>query len=510
MSKPSFTEKLKRSMAARNLSFKSITAMVIFGVIILVFVLFSGTHGQLGAAGAGYAARVNNVYISLKDLDAETARVERSFGQMFGQLGGAQRSFITNQALQSLIANELISQYSEKASIYATDHEVKEVIVTELPYFQQDGRFRRELYEQILVANQLTPKDFEQKIRTDRKMMRLRGLFENSASPLNLEVAKQKELGETQLNFAFVRLDKPKVVEAMAISEADVNSKLQDAEFKKRVADEFTANPDRYDVPEEVNAAHILIKVDPTKPSGEADALKSIRDLKTRAEKEDFGKLAAQYSEDTGSKVKQGQLGSFARGKMVPEFDEVAFTLQPGQISEPVKTQFGYHLIKVNSKTPARKAELANFERQIAKRLIAEERFDQAVTKLEEKVNAKDMAGINEVLKSMGQTWQETGFVDLSTDFIPSLASRDATLAAFTLTAENPLSKVIRDGTSKYVVQYKAKNQKAAAQPVDPSALARERATDRMGQWLQDVQKKARIDRNPAVGAANAGQSLGF
>lgn len=501
MAKPTFTENMKRSLAARNLSFKSIAAMVLFSLIILVFVFFGGFGNQSVGGGAGYAARVNDAYISIKDLDSESARVERSFGQMFGQLGGAQRSFVTNQALQSLIQGELIAQYSEKSRIYATDHEIKEVIVNELPYFQQEGRFRRELYEQILAANKMTPGEFEEKLRKDRKTQRVRLLLEASSSPLKLEVEKKKQLGETQMNFAFVKLEKAKVAETMSVPAAEVTAKLADPEFKKRVADEFSVNNGRYDTPEEVRAAHILIKTDPSNPESEAAALAKATTIQARAEKEDFGKLAAEFSEDTGSKANKGDLGFVSRGKMVPEFDAAMFSQPVGAVGAPVKTQFGYHIIKVLDKKEFKKAELATYENQIAKRLIAEDKYDGETKALEEKINAKDLAGANAILKNMNVAWADTGFVDLGSEFIQPLASREATTAAFKLTAANPLSGVIRDGTAKIIVQYKATNTKATEAPVNAQTFIRERSIERLTSWLEGVQKKARIERNPAVGA---------
>lgn len=510
MAKPSFSENLKRQMAQRNLTWKSITAMVLFGMIILVFVLMSGNNHQM--TGVGYAAQVNNTYISLKDLDAETARVERNFGQMFGQLGGAQRSFMTSQALNSLIQGELISQYAEKNRIFATDHEVKETIVKDLPYFQEEGRFRRDRYEQILEANRLTPSEFEEKLRKDRKTMRVRQLLEASSSPLKLELDKKKLLSETQMSFAFARLDKNAAVETMVVSDADIDAKLADASFKGRVEADFAKEPLRYDTQEEVRAQHILIKVDAQNPASDAAARKKIDELAVKAKSGDFGALAAAQSEDLGSKAQKGDLGFFGRGKMVPEFEAVAFSAKVGEISAPVKSPFGYHLIKVTERKEAKKAELKDVERTIAKRLINEERYEAEVKKLEELTTAKDVSGVNAQLAKMGVKWQETGFVEIGSDFIPSMGSREATHAAFKLSAANPLSGVVResDGSGqKFVIQYKGQSSKPAAEPVSYDMLARERSSERLNQWLEGLQKEAKILRNPSVGA-NDPMSLGL
>jgi parvulin-like peptidyl-prolyl isomerase len=109
---------------------------------------------------------------------------------------------------------------------------------------------------------------------------------------------------------------------------------------------------------EEVHARHILIRFHgssvPVKPGEkdltEEEALAKAQDLEKRLKAgEDFGKLAGTESDD-GSAIGGGDLGTFGHGKMVPSFDEAAFKLAPGQISEPVKSQFGYHIIKLESK----------------------------------------------------------------------------------------------------------------------------------------------------------------
>ncbi|MEY4668863.1 MAG: Foldase protein PrsA 2 [Pseudomonadota bacterium] len=112
----------------------------------------------------------------------------------------------------------------------------------------------------------------------------------------------------------------------------------------------FAANPDLYAEPETVTARHILVLVKPdASPADQQKALDRIKSIKLRtsAPGADFSKIAAETSDDTASKVDGGNLGAFQRGMMVPEFEKAAFELKVGEISEPVKTQYGYHIIKV-------------------------------------------------------------------------------------------------------------------------------------------------------------------
>jgi|LauGreDrversion4_2_1035121.scaffolds.fasta_scaffold04536_9 parvulin-like peptidyl-prolyl isomerase len=143
---------------------------------------------------------------------------------------------------------------------------------------------------------------------------------------------------------------------------ADMNDRLAIEKFIEKdllanitVSDDqlkaaFAANPNLYAEPETVTARHILVLVKPDAPASEQQkALDKIKSIKQRASAPgaDFGKIAAETSDDTASKVDGGNLGTFQRGMMVPEFEKAAFELKVGEVSEPVKTQYGYHLIKV-------------------------------------------------------------------------------------------------------------------------------------------------------------------
>lgn len=147
------------------------------------------------------------------------------------------------------------------------------------------------------------------------------------------------------------------------VVEREVKSKIKIAdEQAKKFYDE---NPARFERPENVRAAHVLISTvdkDTQKPVAadkKKEKEKLAKDVKARAEKgEDFGKLAKELSEDPGSKDKGGEY-TFARGEMVPEFETAAFSLKTNQVSDVVETRFGYHIIKLLQKIPAEKMEFA-------------------------------------------------------------------------------------------------------------------------------------------------------
>jgi len=174
------------------------------------------------------------------------------------------------------------------------------------------------------------------------------------------EAAGSEENFNRQLRTVDMTLDElvKKMTEeatADAVLRRELKFEVKDAEVKKF----YDENPDRFEKPELVRAAHILVgTAEPDgsemSPAKKKEQLALAEKLKKRADGgEDFAKLAAEFSDDTGSKSKGGEY-TFPRGQMVPEFEAVAFSQKTNQISDVVTTKFGYHIIKTLEKTPAK------------------------------------------------------------------------------------------------------------------------------------------------------------
>ena len=167
----------------------------------------------------------------------------------------------------------------------------------------------------------------------------------------------------------------PETLRSKMLEEATAEAVLE-RELKIQVTDEdvkkfYDENPSRFEQPEMVRASHILLNTKDSATGAElSDAQKTVKrkqmeDILKRARAgEDFAKLAKEFSEDPGSKDQGGEY-TFPRGKMVPEFEAAAFSLKTNQVSDIVTTQFGYHIIKLSEKLPAKKMELAKVSQDI-------------------------------------------------------------------------------------------------------------------------------------------------
>lgn len=188
--------------------------------------------------------------------------------------------------------------------------------------------------------------------------MQLAVLLKNAGSQEDFQT-KLKAAGLTE---AELRTKIAQEATAMATLKRELKITVTDADAKKYYDD----NAADFEVPEEAHVRHILLlTLDPATrqplPDDQKTAKKKqIDDLLKRAKGgEDFAKLATEFSEDPGSKDNGGELAEFPRGQMLPEFEAAAFSLRTNQISDVVTTMYGYHIIKLLNKTPARKLTLA-------------------------------------------------------------------------------------------------------------------------------------------------------
>jgi peptidyl-prolyl cis-trans isomerase D len=187
---------------------------------------------------------------------------------------------------------------------------------------------------------------------------------------------------------------------------------------------------EQYTTAEQVRASHILLKTE-----GKDDAAmkaKAADVLKQAKAGADFAELAKKYSEDEASAKNGGDLDYFGRGRMVPEFDQAAFAMQPGQMSDLVKTQYGYHIIKLVDKKPATTRTLADVRQQLTDQLAYERAQAQAADlaqNLEQQI--RKPADLDKVAKAQGLAVQESGFFARDEPILGLGPSPEASTRAF-------------------------------------------------------------------------------
>jgi peptidyl-prolyl cis-trans isomerase C len=156
----------------------------------------------------------------------------------------------------------------------------------------------------------------------------------------------------------------------------------------------YQAHQDRLKMPSKIRAQHIFVKLDPRAP--EATQAAARKKINTAAEKvkngDDFGVLALKYSEDPNTAQKGGDLGYFGKGDLLPEFDQAAFTLDPGQVSPVVQSRVGLHIIKITDKKDPVVPPLADIKTQVAQLVQLEKgnnEMEKIVAELKKKAKIK-------------------------------------------------------------------------------------------------------------------------
>ena len=352
--------------------------------------------------------------------------------QLLKQLG------IDQQILQQLVDERAALAEAGRLGLKVSDEEVAQRIYS-IPAFQENGSFiGTQRYQQLLASQRppLTTSEFEDSVRRSLAVDKLRLSVTDwlSVSDKELEAEYRRKNDKVKLSLVTFNADtfRPDVT----ASDADVASYFtaHTADFKipekRRVkyllidvealrakitvmpADierAYNENIDQYTTPEQVRASHILFK---TEGKDDAAVKAKAEDVLAQAKRgADFAELARKYSEDEASAKQGGDLDYFGKGRMVPEFDQVAFAMEPGQTSDLVKTQYGYHIIRLVDKKPSTTRTIAEVRQQIADQLGYERAQAQAADMAQalEKEISKP-SDLDRVAKARGLQVQESGF----------------------------------------------------------------------------------------------------
>ncbi|MDF9393491.1 MULTISPECIES: SurA N-terminal domain-containing protein [Methylococcus] len=366
---------------------------------------------------------INNYFDSSKEAPVAVVGdrdfYERDVVQAYQQdlanlvgLGDVDEKQLKRQALERLVRDELISQAAAGEGLAVPESAVRAFIQT-LPYFQTDGKFDKDKYNVMLSAQGMNSPVFVEQVKRALLMEQFRRGITDTAFASRQQVRAFFRLMNQEREIEFATVPLAKADEEVAESSIEAYYRSHPDEFQSPetvtvsylslslddVAKEVKpSEEDLRNFYEEQKAAftteerrkvsHILVTVDPAKPGDEAAALAKIQQLRDRVLKgEDFATLAKDTSDDRVSAEKGGDLGVVTKGAMEPNFEKAALALSQGEVSEPVRTSFGYHLIKVTELTPATIKPYDEVKDEVAagfRRNAAENRFYDLGQKLTE------------------------------------------------------------------------------------------------------------------------------
>lgn len=356
-------------------STQSLAAKVVVGLIVVTFALFGVESIVGGLSGEPEVATVNG-----EDI-AETRflrAVEGKRRQILAQMGEnadpdlIDESLLRSSVLEGMIEEAILAQDAEGKGLYVPDAYV-DAYIRNIAQFQVDGEFSNDRLQMLLRNAGLTLKDYRDSLKREFLTGQPRSGLIASAFVLDTEQQELLALDRQQRDFGVATVFKSDYLDVIVVSDEEIAEYYADNKdsFKKprnvdvafvelkrldlgaeleitedELQSAYETEKAEYVGEEERNAAHILIKIDDQRSDDEAQAL--LTDIQEKlADGADFGELAMEHSEDEGSKTDAGELGYSARGVYVADFEEALFALAPGEVSGPVKTEFGYHLIKL-------------------------------------------------------------------------------------------------------------------------------------------------------------------
>lgn len=359
-------------------------SQVILAVIIVPFAFFGMDAYFSDTPGGVEVAKVDGVPISMMQFDQALREQQDRVREAAG--GQIDRSLFETEGfrrsvLENLINQRLLATYAADGRLVVTSQQLQEVIGS-MEAFQEDGRFSLARYEALLRSQGMSPAMFESRLAQDLRIQQIaQSVGESSIvgrtsarqfllGQLEERVVREIRLsaqafeGDVVIDEAAVRahydangasFERPARVklEYLVLDEATLAGRAVISE--EAVAQFYSANLERFGQPEERRARHILLVVD-------ADAgdeqIKAVSDkaagllARLRADPSQFETLAKSESQDPGSARNGGDLGFFARGAMVAPFEDAVFSLQPDQISEVVRSDFGFHIIQLAAIKP--------------------------------------------------------------------------------------------------------------------------------------------------------------
>lgn len=346
---------------------------VVLGALALVFAAW-GAYGivNFNAGGSTYAAEAGGQKIPIETARNIWINQQSQYQQRLGgDIPPAQKAFLQDRILESLIREALVTERSHDLGYRVSEESVREAIRNE-PAFQIEGKYSPEVARERLAQAGITLDAFEKELRGALQRSQLQNGIALSDFQTPTEVQRTRALEDEQREVRYALLPPDKFAADVKVDDADVqayykahqaqymtpeSARLQYAQLRlDQIAAQVTPtdaelqaaydkNKDRYNEPEKRHARHILI------PAGKDDAAarKQADDVLAQAQAgKDFGALAKQYSQDPGSADKGGDLGWADKAQFVGPFADALFSMKPGEIRGPVKTQFGYHIIRLD------------------------------------------------------------------------------------------------------------------------------------------------------------------
>jgi peptidyl-prolyl cis-trans isomerase D len=458
---------------------------VLLGLIIIVFVAFYG-GSQQPTGGSYQIAEVNGETISQREFMMHYERAVERYREMFkGSLTPEllKSLNIKGSLLEEMIESRLLLQEARRLGLGASDDELLNVIA-QVPEFHVNGRFNKERYIQLLRANRMTPAQFEDDQRKQLTIQRLLGILLDNVRITESELIDRYRFEQDKINLQFVRLPASSYISQIEVTEEEIKQfydrnkeslkeplKVQ-VEYLAYPFDRFSGSAEitdqeieeyyqrhratKFSTPRQAQVRYILVRLEPgadekQKQIARARADRIVKDARSG---KNFGELAKQESDDP-SAAQGGEAGWLNQGQLPDTIDKQVFALAKGQISEPIETPTGFHIVKVEDIKEEKTQTLREATPLVIRDLKLEKGKAEAA-KIADRDRARAVSGVEvaTLAQESGVALKTTGLFS-SGEVLPEIGPIESFYKSALSLGANELSPVIEGPDAYYILHSK-------------------------------------------------------
>ena len=491
---------------------KSALSWLIVGGIVVVFAINFGPGSlsrradTLGGGGAPIAARVNGKDIPYSEWERQYRQMYTIFRQ---QAGGAfsdemvAQLGLPAQALEQVVDRELVIQEARRRGLSIGRDELTRAVHA-MPAFQENGTFNFALYEDSARQSFGSAAKFEAALKDDLLQQKMVAAVRNTVKVSEQEVRDAWAADADKASLQFLRFPLAALEASVKPSADEVKAyaKREDA----RIAQLYQDSSARFDQKRKVRVRHVLAKVAPGADDG--PARQKIEQAKARLAKgEDFAKVARDLSDDAATKDRGGEIGFVSEGLFDDAFAKAALALEKGQVSEPVRSANGWHLLQAEDVVPAKKISLDDARETLARELLVKDRAQALAREKAQAALAAAKGGRLAPVKvgSVTVSPEDTGPFTRTSPAVPVIGPAEGPLAdAFAAKAGQALPRVYDTPAGPVVAVVKTREtpdpKTFEAQREGLETRLRNRKEMQVQQaWVKELRAAAKIETNPQL-----------
>ncbi len=510
-----------------------------------------GNNFGFGQPPAGVVASVGSENVTRQEVLRTANLMLRDQFPRGNAMSSQLLPFFTSRAAEQLITEKTLISEAQRLGLRATDEDVRDEL--------QHGRYAATLfpggkfigqdaYEGLLQQNNATVPEFEQSVKEEILLRKLRQLVTSSASVADGDLRQEFDKRNTKVKFQYASFNEADLRKQIHPSDAELKAYFDQhkAEYNNSIPEKrkiayalidttrlanqtqvsqqdlesyYNQHREEYRVPEQVQVSHILVKTPTAGPDGKVDQ-KAVDAAKAKAESllkqlkagANFADLAKKNSDDPGSAKNGGSLGPIQRGRTVPEFEKVAFSLPKGQLSDLVKTTYGFHIIRVDDKQQAHTKSLDEVKAQIEPLIRQQKAARAAESQANALLSGARTQGLDKAASAKNLPVVTTDFFGRS-DALPGIGPSPQLMDAVFGASEKSAPDMVQT-TQGYVV-YQLLAVKPPATPTFDEIRSKvaeqftnERATALLSQKTQELSDRAKAAHNLQKAAKELGATV--